>query len=102
MLIQLVEGDTIDVNIPISSLEEAPCRADILYDVVADRRQKLPIIFGQASAMIYFGDRHWDEIELAKIGVSHGSLRNGKMKSEDDAPRVASALSKGIRSADSE
>ena len=102
MLIQLVEGDTIDVNIPISGLEEAPCRADILYDVVADRRQKLPIIFGQASAMIYFGDRDWDEIELAQIGVSHGSLRNGKMKSEDDAPRVASALSKGIRSAGSE
>ena len=52
--------------------------------------------------MIYFGDGDWDEIELAKIGVSHGSLRNGKMKSEDDAPRVASALSKGIRSAGSE
>jgi hypothetical protein len=52
--------------------------------------------------MIYFGNRHWDEIELAKIGVSHGSLRNGKMKSEDDAPRVASALSKDIRSADIE
>ena len=46
VLIQLVEGDTIDVNIPISGLEEAPCRADILYDVVANRRQKLPIIFG--------------------------------------------------------
>ena len=52
--------------------------------------------------MIYFGDGHWDQIELTEIGVSHESLRNGKMKSEDDAPRVVSALSKGIRSAGSE
>ena len=102
MLVQLIEGNPIDVYATVSSFKETPCRADILYDVVTNCGQKLTVVFGQASAVIHFGYGNRDKVELAERGLRHRTITYGRMMSEDDAPAVASALNRDIRCKDSE